>query len=141
LQSKAVKVSLRTVGRVARAARLRPYKPRPRPVLTEAHRRARLAWAKSRLRYTRMDWAQHVFSDEKYFVVSDRNVLQWLRPEEARPILERGTTGARMLPAHRCTRTPSTPSHHLLNLVANALSVVMLGSDLHCGSCVPYGLF
>lgn len=77
-------VSERTIGNRLHDVRLRSRRPAVRPLLTQAHRRARLVWSRRHLRWTRRDWAQVLFSDESRFNLyhSDGRRKIWRREGE-----------------------------------------------------------
>ncbi|KAK7107686.1 hypothetical protein V1264_015566 [Littorina saxatilis] len=79
-----INVSERTIGNRLHDARLRSRRPAVRPLLTQVHRRARLAWSRRHLRWTRRDWAQVLFSDESRFNLyhSDGRRKVWRREGE-----------------------------------------------------------
>jgi hypothetical protein len=90
-----VKVSVSTVWRLTQEPGLKPYKPRVKRPLSAAHRAARLAWAKARLRDPQRVWFRYVFGDQKTFRVSKRNRLSWQYTWEPRPIVEKRKAFAR----------------------------------------------
>ncbi|KAK7107428.1 hypothetical protein V1264_015361 [Littorina saxatilis] len=79
-----INVCERTIGNRLHDARLRSRRPAVRPLLTQAHHRAPLAWSRRHLRWTRRDWAQVLFSDESRFNLyhSDGRRKVWRREGE-----------------------------------------------------------
>lgn len=79
-----VNVSDQTIRNRLHEANLRSRRPAVRPLLTPAHRAARLAWARRHLVWTRQHWSRVLFTDESRFSLSfnDRRVNVWRRPRE-----------------------------------------------------------
>lgn len=79
-----VTVSDQTIRNRLREANLRSRRPAVRPVLTRAHRAARLAWARRHLPWTRQQWARVLFTDESRFARSfhDGRTRVWRRQGE-----------------------------------------------------------
>ena len=79
-----INVSDQTVRNRLREANLRSRRPAVRPVLTPAHRAARLAWARAHVGWTRQQWAAVLFSDESRFTRSfhDGRIRVWRREGE-----------------------------------------------------------
>jgi transposase len=59
-------VSGHTIARAMRAEGLRPFTMQHKPLLTPAHKAARLAWALPRRGMTAANWSRVIFSDETY---------------------------------------------------------------------------
>ena len=79
-----VVISDQTVRNRLREANLHSRRPAVRLVLTQAHRAARLAWARRHLQWTREQWATVLFSDESRFAMSfhDGRSRVWRRQGE-----------------------------------------------------------
>ena len=77
-----VVISDQTVWNRLREVNLRARRPAVRPVLTPAHRVARLAWARAHVAWTRQQWARVLFSDESRFtrLFHDGRPRVWRRP-------------------------------------------------------------
>lgn len=75
-------VSVHTVRRALRSQGLRPRCKVPKPLLTPAHRRKRVKWAREHRQWTVTDWHDVWFSDEAAFVrVNTRGrQIVWVRP-------------------------------------------------------------
>lgn len=79
------KVSRWTLGRSLKSMAIVRKKPRHVPLLTEDHRRRRLAWC---LRHRDTDWSRTVFSDESRFQYYANNV-RLLCPKKRTPLAPR----------------------------------------------------
>lgn len=79
-----VNVSTDTIRRRLREQGIRARRPAVRPVLTRAHRAARLAWCRRHLGWRRQEWARVLFSDESRFTISfcDGRERVWRRSGE-----------------------------------------------------------
>ena len=77
-------VSDQTVRNRLKEANLRARRSAVRQVLTRAHRRVRLNWARAHVAWTRQQWATVLFSDESRFTVSfhDGRIRVWRRQGE-----------------------------------------------------------
>lgn len=77
-------VSDQTIRNRLHEANLRSRRAAVRPILTPAHRAARLAWARHHLHWTRQQWSRVLFTDESRFTLSfsDRRIGVWRRPGE-----------------------------------------------------------
>jgi transposase len=77
-------VSTDTIRRRLSQAELKPYRPATGPVLTAAHRRARLQFAHRHAEWQIDDWRHVLFTDESRFCLStnDRRRRVWRRPGE-----------------------------------------------------------
>lgn len=97
LRAEGIDLSRGTVHNIARRADLRSAVPIPKPKLTEAHRAARLAWARLHENDDELTIRSRVFADEKSFRVTDVSHRVWLRPIDPTPIRE---TRKRNVPAY-----------------------------------------
>ena len=88
LRAAGVDLSRGTVHNIARRSNLRSAVPIPKPKLTDAHRAARLAWARLHEGDTELTIRSRVFADEKSFRVTDVSHRVWLRPIDPTPIRE-----------------------------------------------------
>ena len=79
-----VNVSQSTIRRRLHEFGLAARRPAVRIPLTPAHRRARVAWCREHIRWTRQQWSQVLFTDESRFTVSfnDGRIRVWRRPGE-----------------------------------------------------------
>lgn len=79
-----VNVSSRTVRRRLRESGLASRRPAIRIPLTPAHRRARVAWCRQHITWTRRQWGEILFTDESRFSMSfnDGRICVWRRPGE-----------------------------------------------------------
>ena len=77
-------ISGRTVRNRLRDHAIRPRRPAIRPILLPRHRNARVAWCRQHMRFTRIDWANVMFSDESRFHIdsSDGRARVYRRPGE-----------------------------------------------------------
>ena len=80
----AQRISDQTVRNRLHAATLRARRPAKCPALTDAHRAARLQWARQHRRWTRQDWGRVLFSDESRFCLRsiDGRLRVWRRRGE-----------------------------------------------------------
>ena len=77
-------INAETIRTRLRASGLKGYVRRPKPFLTEAHRKRRLEWVKAHAHWTRDNWRTVVFSDESKYnrFGSDGREWCWRRPGE-----------------------------------------------------------
>ena len=87
------RIKERTARRILREYDLFPYCKRKRPILTKAHRAARLSWALEHQDWTVSKWRTVLFSDETKLnrVSSDGRVRVWCRKGE--PFSEKRVAG------------------------------------------------
>lgn len=76
-------VSGRTVRRRLKEAGFFYSSPLEKPLLTEAHRKARLSWAK---KHEKTDWSKVVFTDESTVRLRPTRVRVWRRKGQPKPI-------------------------------------------------------
>ena len=78
------KVSVSTIKSSLHEVRLHAHRPVKRPKLTRAHRRARLAWCRRHVRWTRAHWSRVMFTDESRFALEhpDSRTKVWRREGE-----------------------------------------------------------
>lgn len=78
------RVSVDTIRRRLAAAGLRQRRPARRIPLSDAHRRARVAWCRTHLAWNRRRWAQVLFTDESRFCLqnNDGRIRVWRRQGE-----------------------------------------------------------
>lgn len=79
-----VNVSDQTIRNRLHEANLRSRRPVVRCPLTQAHRAARLAWARRHLRWPRQQWSRVLFTDESRFSLdfNDGRIRVWRRVRE-----------------------------------------------------------
>ena len=84
LDAHRVRISADTVRRRLRETDLTPHPPAIGPLLTAAHKRARLQFAHDHANWMERDWARVLFSDESKFCLynNDRRVRVYRRPGE-----------------------------------------------------------
>ena len=84
-QSTGVEVSTSTIGKRLLRSGLRGCKAKKKPKVSKKQRKARIAWAKEHLNWTREDWYKVIFSDESTFTIQNhaRNNFVRKRPQEA----------------------------------------------------------
>jgi len=77
-------VSVQTIRSRLHDMQLQSRRPARRPKLTPAHKRARLRWCRRHGRWTRLQWAQVVFTDESRFRLEhpDGRTRVWRRTGE-----------------------------------------------------------
>ena len=77
-------VSVSTIKNRLHEVRLHARRPVKRPKLTRAHRRARLAWCRRHVRWTRAYWSRVMFTDESRFALEhpDGHTKVWRREGE-----------------------------------------------------------
>lgn len=99
-ESTGKKVCPSTVRRVLIRNGLKGCKPRKKPLLTEAHRKKRLEWAKQHQNWTVEQWSKVIFSDESNFTTQNhcghthvrRRVGEEYRPECLLPTIKHPTS-------------------------------------------------
>lgn len=84
IQAANLNVSSRTIRRRLHESGLSSRRPAVRIPLTRAHRRARVAWCRQHLRWTRREWSDVLFTDESRFTmfINDGRVRVWRRQGE-----------------------------------------------------------
>lgn len=74
-----VKVCTSTVRRRLLAKGLKGCRARSKPLLTDAHRTRRLAWAKRHAKWTVQQWEKVIFSDESNFYLTGNQCSKYVR--------------------------------------------------------------
>jgi len=97
LVSEGINVSATTVRRAAHALKLRPYHPRRKPLLTDAHKLDRRRFARTN---RGRNWRDVLAADECTLYVSDtpnrQHDVVWARPGDEIPIVERGKAAVKV---------------------------------------------
>jgi len=76
-------VSPWTVGRYLKSEGWLYMVPKPRPMLTEAHKKLRLAWCREHLNF---DWSNVLFTDESYFQFYSNKKAVWTKGKATKMI-------------------------------------------------------
>lgn len=73
-----------TVWRALKRRGMKKWTPSAKPMLTDAHKRARVAWC---IANQERDWSNVIFTDESYFQYYRNKVMEWgySRPSKATP--------------------------------------------------------
>jgi transposase len=75
-------VNRMTIYRYCESIGYKKWTPKPGPMLTEAHKRNRIAWCR---KYRHFDWSKVVFTDESYFQLFRAKCMEWSKKRPLKP--------------------------------------------------------
>lgn len=85
LEAEHIVLSLGSVNNALHDCGFRSVRPQRRPMLTSAHKAARLAWATTHVNDSTEDVNRRVYSDEKLFIAGHRSRRVWIRDVDPIP--------------------------------------------------------
>lgn len=71
--------SVRTIQKRLQAAGLHGRRPVKKPFVSEKNKKARIAWAKEHLTWTRQQWNSIIWSDESKYLMFGTDGISWVR--------------------------------------------------------------